>query len=732
MKLLTLKNMLFVAALSLTAVSCFKDLNTVPIDPDEITSAAVYENPAAYKQVLSKLYAGLAVSGQEGPAGRPDIAGIDEGFSTYLRQYWKAQELTTDEAVIAWNDGNIQDYHQQDWDANNEFVTAMYNRIYYQISLCNEYLRETTVEKLDSRGADAALKAEVAQYRAEARFLRALSYWHALDLFRNVPFVTENDKVGSFFPVQYNAEQLSDFIESELKDIEGSLAAPRQNEYGRADKAAAWTLLAKLYLNSEVYSGRNRYSDCSAYCQKVIDAGYTLHPEYTHLFMADNQNASGIIFPVLFDGLKTQTWGGMTFLVHAGVGGSMKASDFGIDGGWGGIRTTSALINKFTAAGVESVVVAPTEGNTASYQKIYVPGNYQGWNPAGAANLTSPAGNNTYEGYIYFPEDNSPFKFTLGPDWNNNFGDNGADGTLDQNGANISAPTTGFYKINVDMTNLTYTLQKTEWGLIGDATAGGWGEDQNMAYNSTSGAWEITAKLEGGKDVKFRANDDWALNYGDDSANATLEQNGANIKIPSSGTYQIKLYLDKPDYTYSIEKLSLDGRALFYTDGQSLEIADISQFTEGYALAKYRNVTSGGAAGSHPTFVDNDFPLFRIEDVLLMKAEALLRSGGSASEAAQLVNSVRQRAYGGGTAANVAAGDLNLDFILDERARELYWEGHRRTDLVRFGKFSETSYLWPWKGGVKEGVSTSKHLDIYPIPASDRGANPNLQQNPGY
>jgi hypothetical protein len=282
MKLLTIKNMLFVAAVSLTAVSCFKDLeHCTDCIRTRSTSAAVCENPAAYKQVLSKLYAGLAVSGQEGPAGRPDIAGIDEGFSTYLRQYWKAQELPTDEAVIAWNDGNIQDYHQQDWDANNEFITAMYNRIYYQISLCNEYLRETTVEKLDGRGADAALKAEVAQYRAEARFLRALSYWHALDLFRNVPFVTENDKVGSFFPVQYNAEQLSDFIESELKDIEGSLAAPRQNEYGRADKAAAWTLLAKLYLNSEVYTGRNRYNDCGTYCQKVIDAGYTLHQDYT-------------------------------------------------------------------------------------------------------------------------------------------------------------------------------------------------------------------------------------------------------------------------------------------------------------------------------------------------------------------------------------------------------------------------------------------------------------------
>ncbi|RMG59486.1 MAG: RagB/SusD family nutrient uptake outer membrane protein, partial [Bacteroidetes bacterium] len=128
------------AGLMVTLTGCFNDLNVVPLDRDEVTSAVVYDNPEAYKQVLAKLYAGLAVSGQEGPAGQPDISGIDEGFSTYLRQYWKAQELTTDEAVIAWNDGNIHDYEQQDWDAANEFVTAMYNRIFYQISLTNEFL----------------------------------------------------------------------------------------------------------------------------------------------------------------------------------------------------------------------------------------------------------------------------------------------------------------------------------------------------------------------------------------------------------------------------------------------------------------------------------------------------------------------------------------------------------------------------------------------------------------
>ena len=160
MKILSIKTLALLTGLMFIAVSCFKDLDTIPLDEDVITSAVVYDDPSAYKQVLAKLYAGLALSGQEGPAGLPDISGIDEGFSTYLRQYWKAQELTTDEAVIAWNDGTIQDFHQQDWDSNNEFIAAMYNRIYYQISLCNEFLRESTDEKVDSRpGVTPALKA---------------------------------------------------------------------------------------------------------------------------------------------------------------------------------------------------------------------------------------------------------------------------------------------------------------------------------------------------------------------------------------------------------------------------------------------------------------------------------------------------------------------------------------------------------------------------------------------
>ncbi|MAT55495.1 MAG: hypothetical protein CMN32_13545 [Saprospirales bacterium] len=723
---------LFITGVMLSLSACFKDLDTVPLDPDEITSAVVYDDPASYKQVLAKLYAGLAVTGQQGPAGQPDISGIDEGFGQYLRGYWYLQELPTDEAVIGWNDRTIKDFHEQDWDAQDVFIQAFYSRVFYQIALCNEFLRETTDAKLDSRNVDAALRAEIKTYRAEARFLRALSYWHALDLFRAVPFVTEEDNVGSFFPEQISADALFAFIEQELRDAAQGMVPPRQNEYGRADQAAAWTLLAKLYLNAEQYIGQAKYSECIEYCQKVIDAGYTLEPEFQNLFLADNDLATNeIIFPIAFDGVSTKTWGGTTFIIHAAVGGNMNPADFGIDGGWGGTRTTSAIVGKFPAVGGGSTLVSPNEGNTDSYPRIYVPGGYQGWDPANPATvMTSPNSDNNYEGYFWF-DAGTEFKFTEMPNWDVNWGDDGADGTLEANGANISVAEDGFYKINVNLNDHTYTIEKTQWGLIGSATANGWDSDQNMTYDPAEGAWVITTSLVAGE-VKFRANDDWALNYGDSGADAILERDGDNIAIPSDGTYTIKLYLDKPDYTYSIERPSFDKRAMFYTDGQSLEIADISQFTEGYAVTKFKNVTRSGSAGKDLTHCDTDFPLFRLADVYLMYAEAVLRGGnGSMADAVNYVNQIRERAYGDAS-GNIDQSELTLDFILDERARELLWEATRRTDLVRFGKFSNTDYLWPWKGGVPEGRSVESFYDIYPIPASDLGANPNLTQNPGY
>jgi hypothetical protein len=131
--------------------------------------------------------------------------------------------------------------------------------------------------------------------------------------------------------------------------------------------------------------------------------------------------------------------------------------------------------------------------------------------------------------------------------------------------------------------------------------------------------------------------------------------------------------------------------------------------------------------------MDIDFPVFRLADAYLMYAEAVLRggSGGTVAEATGYINELRERAYGDDS-GNISDLELNLDFVLDERARELYWECHRRTDLIRFGKFSESEYVWPWKGGVKDGVSTSARYDVFPIPSSDLAANPNLDQNDGY
>ena len=150
-------------------------------------------------------------------------------------------------------------------------------------------------------------------------------------------------------------------------------------------------------------------------------------------------------------------------------------------------------------------------------------------------------------------------------------------------------------------------------------------------------------------------------------------------------------------------------------------------------MGKYRNVTSTGVRGSDPegNFPDTDFPMFRLADVYLMYAEAVKRGGTGGSEPTALgyLNALRTRAYGNAS-GNVNAYDL--EFVLAERARELYWEAHRRTDLVRYGRFTGSAYLWPWKGGVKDGRSVDDYRALFPIPIDDIVANPNLKQNTGY
>jgi hypothetical protein len=230
--------------ITLLMVSCTKDLNRIP--PDALTAETLYTTEAGYISSLAKIYAGLALTGNQGPAGSGDLGGIDEGFSSYLRNYWNVQELPTDEAVIAWNDATIKDFHNMSWTPADGFLRALYSRIYYQITLANAFIRESSDAKLSSRGFTGTEASNIRAYQSEARFLRALSYMHALDLFGNPTFVTENDPIGAFLPPRTTKAELFNYVESELKALETLLPDPKQNHLTQLNQLQHLSMWGRL------------------------------------------------------------------------------------------------------------------------------------------------------------------------------------------------------------------------------------------------------------------------------------------------------------------------------------------------------------------------------------------------------------------------------------------------------------------------------------------------------
>lgn len=541
MKTVTYKILTFIAIILMTGglASCVDDLNTIPLDEEELVSEVVFGSElGSYQELLAKIYAGLAVSGNSGGDGDPDVAGVDGGSqASFLRGLWNLQQLPTDEAHCAWNDVGIPDLNYITWTSSNVFIKGFYYRLYYQINLANALLRETTEEKLSSRGVSQTDQDKIKAFRAEARFHRALAYYYLLDMFRNVPFVNEESPVGSTLPPQIMAADLFDYIEKELTECEADMLDPfvgyNATNYGRAHKAANWALLSRLYLNAETYIGVKKYTESITNSKKVMAVNYQLDPVYANIFTADNHNSPEMIFPVRYDGSDTQTWGGMTFLLSA-----MEPSDLQDEvnavGAWQGNRATKAILHTFERE--------------------------------------------------YQHEMDSRFSM---------------------------------------------------------------------------------------------------------------------IRI---------------DYT------------------ENVEIVDPSLFTDnGIPVVKYYNRNSDGTLPPS-NIAYTDFPLFRLGEIYLNYAEAVLRggTGGDAATALQLVNNLRQRGYNGSSTATLTAGELTLYYILDERGREFFYEGQRRTDLIRFGKLTGSSYLWPWKGNVPEGRSVDDYFNVYPIPADDLGANENLVQNSGY
>lgn len=351
MKKNLLKYTTIVVLIAISLVSCKKDLNRTPTNTT--TADQLYSTEAGYKQSLAKVYGAFALTGSNGP-GSSDLGGIDAGTSDFLRLYWSAQEWPSEEAICSWNDVGVPDFHNMNWGASNILLNGLYNRSIYQITVANAFIRESTDDKLTSRGITGTDATNVRYYRAEARFLRAYQYWVLMDLFGNPPYVDETTPIGKYYPAQITRAKLFTYIESELKDIDALLMAPKQNEYGRADQAADWALLARMYLNAEVYlgTGNGKYTEAITYADKVINSGYSLSSSYANLFLADNNSntaTSEVILSVNYDGVNTQNNGATTYIINAAVNGAMTPSLYGIpNGGWAGNRSTSILPGLFT------------------------------------------------------------------------------------------------------------------------------------------------------------------------------------------------------------------------------------------------------------------------------------------------------------------------------------------------------------------------------------------------
>jgi hypothetical protein len=337
------KTILYIAMAAATMTSCTSDLDQMPHTDSQTTAQVVFSSEAGFKQSLAKLYASFVITGQEQGGSNPDISS-NEGYD-FLRGYFNLQEAPTDEMAGTWLSGDkIEGLTYMTWDANDPWVADTYYRAYYTITLCNEFLRHATQEV-------AASSDNLKAFRAEARFLRALAYYYVLDLYGQGPYVDESMGVGAYTPNRYSNKQLFDYIESELKDISADgLLDPNSCEYGRASKAAAWALLAKLYLNAEVYGAGKHYTDCITYCKKIMSAGYSLEPDYSKLFNADNDKRTNeIIFPFVVDAVNTVSWGATTYIVcgECGNTGSQDPAKYGLTSGWGMFRVRGELPQLF-------------------------------------------------------------------------------------------------------------------------------------------------------------------------------------------------------------------------------------------------------------------------------------------------------------------------------------------------------------------------------------------------
>ena len=537
------KNIFSAVAAAAMLTACVGDLNTIPLNPTDVTSETAYgDDEAGYVQGLAKIYFQLTSNNTQ------DLQVADGGASEFIRAFWSTQEVTADAAKCAWGDAWVNDLNQNTWkgDVLNDAVYAVYVRTLQGITYVNEYLRQTSDANLSSRGCSDAVKAKVQEFRAEARFLRAYFYWAAMDTFGQVPFSTEETQFGGGYnPPQQPREFIFDFVVSELEALaaDDSAMPAAQSNYPRADKGSVLGLLARVYLNAEVYTGVAKWEEAKATCEKIYNLGYALAPTHAELFRGDNgENEKAVkemLFAASYDAENNQSYGGTTYLTLSTLSGDDGAVQItGINGGWAGNRVPYEYVQSF---------------------------------------------------------------FT---------------------------------------------------------------------------------------DVK------------------------------------------NPDYTEGTYEFADKRAGYFFIKGRSESLKNkLNVFLNGWSCIKFNNIPHNKTAEEYAetaatkNFSDIDWPLIRLGEIHLIYAEACMHAGGSA---AMQLAALAERA------GVEAPAEVTEAWLMAERARELMWEGHRRTDLIRYGLWLTDEYVWPYKGGSVNGQKLPSYFNIFPIPSTELATNLDLQQNPGY
>lgn len=339
--------------------SCINDLDAFPYNETDFTSENAYGNDYNnYLSGLAKLYLSFSNTG--------GLSVDDAGASELVRAFWSIQECSSDACKNNWKaDSWTQDINMNTWStASNAATYAIYARTLHGITYANEFLRQTTDDKLKTRGCSNEVIAKIKMLRDEARYIRAFMYWMAIDTFGDVPFITENSDFGAVTPKVGTRSEVFDYIESELKSLSSSESALGEagSNYPRADKGSALGLLSRIYLNAQVYKstvdasgkvtakGEAKWEECKKACEDIFKLNYGLCSNYFDLFRGDNgENPDAkkeFLFSVFYDAENSRSWGGTIFLVQAQFRAADDLKDaagnslymLGVANGWAGVR----------------------------------------------------------------------------------------------------------------------------------------------------------------------------------------------------------------------------------------------------------------------------------------------------------------------------------------------------------------------------------------------------------